>query len=95
MITIASKEAKNRFGEVLDHAQREPVAISKKGRAVAVVLSRQEYERLEQLEEQLLAIRADEALQRAEWLGADKSLQALRDIIDAQTESLVKKCLRF
>ena len=39
---------------------------------------------LEQLDETLLAMRADAALQRAEWLGNDRSLQALRDIVDAK-----------
>ncbi len=40
------REAKKRFGQLLDAAQRRPVAISKKGRAVTVMLSVEQYERL-------------------------------------------------
>ncbi len=39
MKTIAATEAKNRFGAVLDDAQREPIVIRKQDRDVAVVLS--------------------------------------------------------
>jgi prevent-host-death family protein len=46
MKTIAATEAKNRFGAVLDDAQREPVVIRKQDRDVAVVLSMAEFERM-------------------------------------------------
>jgi prevent-host-death family protein len=49
MRKIAALEAKNRFGELLDNAQREPVTIEKHGRPVAVVMSAQEYKDLEAL----------------------------------------------
>nr|NCS28337.1 type II toxin-antitoxin system Phd/YefM family antitoxin [Microcystis aeruginosa F13-15] len=45
MKTLGASEAKNRFGELLDLARREPVKIAKKGRNVAVVLSIEEFER--------------------------------------------------
>lgn len=43
MISIAAKEAKNNFGEMMDTVQREPVTIEKHGRPVAVVMSAREY----------------------------------------------------
>jgi len=43
MEAIAAREAKNRFGALMDAAQREPVAIEKHGRAVAVLMSVNEY----------------------------------------------------
>ena len=46
MTTIAATEAKNRFGELLEVIHKEPVEISKKGRAVAVVLSIKDYEEM-------------------------------------------------
>lgn len=49
MTTIAAREAKTRFGELLDTAQREPVTIEKHGRRVAVVLSASEYDALVQM----------------------------------------------
>ena len=46
MKQIAAREAKNRFGEFLDAAQSAPVQVTKKGRAVSVMMSIQHYERL-------------------------------------------------
>lgn len=39
MRTVTSVEAQNRFGELIDSAQREPVTITLRGRPVAFVLS--------------------------------------------------------
>jgi len=39
MIVVTSVEAQNRFGELLDRAQREPVAVTRHGRTVAYVVS--------------------------------------------------------
>lgn len=44
--TISANEAKARFGQLLDTARREPVVIEKHGRAVAVVISIEDYEEL-------------------------------------------------
>ena len=46
MITVTSVEAQNRFGQLLDTAQREPVAITRHGRAAAFVVSAREMEEL-------------------------------------------------
>ncbi len=46
MKAIAAKEAKNNFGEMLDTVQREPIIIEKHGRAVAIVMSAQEYQQM-------------------------------------------------
>lgn len=81
-MVIAAREAKNKFGELLDTAQREPVAISKKGRTVAVVLSQQEYSRLQAFEDAAWAARADEALRQADFLGTEASVSALKELLD-------------
>ncbi|MBK6638211.1 MAG: type II toxin-antitoxin system prevent-host-death family antitoxin [Rhodocyclaceae bacterium] len=39
MIAITSVDAQNRFGELIDRAQREPVEITRRGRTVAYVVS--------------------------------------------------------
>ena len=49
MTHMAAKDAKNRFGQMLDAAQRGPVSIEKHGRPVAVVISQEEYERMQAL----------------------------------------------
>ncbi len=46
MKQIAAREAKNRFGVLLDAVQSAPVRVTKKGRAVSVMMSIQHYERL-------------------------------------------------
>ena len=48
MHSIPATEAKNRFGELLEAVYREPVAISKQGRTVAVMLSISVYEEMHQ-----------------------------------------------
>jgi len=49
MTKMSANSAKARFGELLDRARREPVIIEKHGRAVAVVLSTEDYDELEAL----------------------------------------------
>ena len=46
MRTISSIDAKNRFGQLLDAAQRAPVTVTKKGRPTAVVMSIEDCERM-------------------------------------------------
>ena len=46
MKTFSALDAKNRFGQLLDAAQREPVTITKQGRPAAVMLSVGDYERI-------------------------------------------------
>ncbi|MEO5923418.1 MAG: type II toxin-antitoxin system Phd/YefM family antitoxin [Bryobacteraceae bacterium] len=46
MKTFAATEAKQRFGAVIDAAQREPVVIRRQNRDVAIVLSPEDYERI-------------------------------------------------
>lgn len=46
MREIAAREAKNRFGQLLDAAQSAPVRLTKKGRPVGVVMSMEQYQRL-------------------------------------------------
>lgn len=47
MINIAAREARANFGKLMDTAQREPVSIEKHGRAVAVLMSAAEYEKIQ------------------------------------------------
>ena len=82
MKTFGASEAKNRFGEMLDLARREPVQIAKKGRSVAVVLSIEEFERFSDLENQLLALKAENAHQEG-FIGTVESETLLSDILNA------------
>lgn len=46
MKTMSARDAKNGFGLMIDTARAEPVLIEKHGRGVVVVVSVEEYERL-------------------------------------------------
>lgn len=43
---VSATEAKNRLGQMLEHCQREPVAIQKNGRRHSVLISADQYEAL-------------------------------------------------
>jgi prevent-host-death family protein len=45
MKTITALDAKNKFGQLIDAAQRQPVTVTKKGRASVIVMSVEDYER--------------------------------------------------
>jgi prevent-host-death family protein len=45
-VEVTATEAKNRLGQMLEHAQREPVFIAKSGRPHSVLISAEQYERL-------------------------------------------------
>ncbi len=47
MSAITATDAKNRFGQLLEMAQAEPVHIQKNGRDVAVIVSPEEFKRLQ------------------------------------------------
>lgn len=59
MKTITSVEAQNRFGELLDNAQREPVTITRRGRPVAFLLSPEDMKDLLDIRRQREQVLAD------------------------------------
>lgn len=80
---LSAKEAKDGFGKMLDAAQRGPVSITKNGRKVAVVLSQEEYDKFEALEDAYWGERA--ALAHSEKsLGTKKSEQLLTELLHAE-----------
>lgn len=90
MRTMSAKDAKNHFGELLLEAQRAPVTIEKNGKPVAVLLSFEEHEQVEQLKlERLRAmiVEADEAVARGEvYEWTDELMAEIRD----EGETLLK-----
>ena len=78
MQRFSAHEAKARFGTLLDTARREPVAIEKHGRAVAVVLSKEEFDDIEAMK-----------LERLRWevqRGIDSSTAG--DVVDVDEREL-------
>lgn len=54
MKTVTAKDAKNRFGQLIDDAQRGPVTIEKNGRPFAVVQSYADFEEAQLLKLEML-----------------------------------------
>ena len=46
MKQLAARDAKNHFGQLLDASQRAPVLLTRNGRAVSVVMSVEQFQRL-------------------------------------------------
>jgi prevent-host-death family protein len=82
MKTVAAKEAKMRFGVLMNTVQHEPVTIEKHGRPVAVVLSVREYEEMK-----MARLRAEPAIGEDQADGgefADNSLEGLNGELDSE-----------
>ncbi len=73
MTQIADREARNRFGQVLDAAQRSPVRVTKKGRPVGVMMSKKQYERLRGAAWERLATAMDATSEEASASGSDRA----------------------
>ena len=61
MQALTANDAKTQFGDMLLKAQREPVQINKNGKPVAVVISIDEYQQMEEIKSNLLQERAARA----------------------------------
>ena len=70
MKTVTAKDAKNRFGKLIDDAQRGPVTIEKNGRPFAVVQSYEDFQLSERMKLDSLRAAVSEAREQyAEGLG--------------------------
>lgn len=72
MQTFTANEAKTRFGEFIDIAQREPVQVLRRDRVVGVLVSAEDYEAMRRF----YANRLQETLDRAGSEAAAKGLTA-------------------
>ncbi|WP_211471758.1 type II toxin-antitoxin system prevent-host-death family antitoxin [Collimonas humicola] len=93
LTTFSAKDAKARFGELLDSALGRPVGITKHDRLTAYVISKNYYEsmvdKLQELEDQLWLLKADAARAKG-FVGAenvDALLSRLRDIDDEENKN--------
>jgi len=66
MQALTANEAKTQFGDMLLKAQREPVQINKNGKPVAVVLSMEEYQAIEEIKQNALILRFEKAKREIE-----------------------------
>jgi len=69
MTTVSATQAKQRFAELIDAAQRGPVLIQRHERDVAVLLSAEEYEEIRRLRAEELIRLTEETSRYAESKG--------------------------
>jgi len=80
-IVFDASDAKNSFGKLIDAAQRSPVAINRRGRRVAFVVSSAD---MEAMEDFYLGMRATEIMRKGKSLGVKASEAYLRKILHAK-----------
>ena len=69
MKTYTANEAKTRFGEFIDDAQRAPVRVMRRDRVVGVMVSAQDYEAMRQFYANRLRQTMDRAAEEAAKAG--------------------------
>ena len=80
-ITFDASEAKNNFGKLIDAAQRRPVAIQRRGRRVAFVVSPAD---MEAIEDFYLGMRAMEVTRTSKSLGVKATRKFLSKILNVE-----------
>ena len=66
MRSMSAHDAKARFGQLLDAARTGPVTIKKHGRAVAVVISKEEFDAMEAVKLEKLRSEVQKGIQAIE-----------------------------
>jgi antitoxin Phd len=78
MYKMTSTEVQNGFGKALQKVALEPVSIARNNTIVAVLISPAEYERLSQLEDYYLGLKALEAKNEG-MIGPEAALKLLNE----------------
>jgi prevent-host-death family protein len=90
MLTVTSVDAQNRFGQLLDTVQREPVVITRHGRTAAFMVSPQDMQEL-QVARSSKRMTAVEAFTAWSQQAAASALPAAGALTDADVVRLVKE----
>ena len=90
LTTFSARDAKTRFGEVLDEALGRPVGITRHDRLTAYVVSKRDFEtlrdRVQELEDKLWLVQA-EAARKEGFASADEVAAFLRTARNIGNES--------
>ena len=86
MKTITATELKTKTGEALDAAQKEPVAIEKNGRPVAVMVPQADYDRLMKLENDYWLARV-EAAEKSGYIGSEATTAFFKEMLKGNAET--------
>ena len=88
MITVSSMDAQNRFGQLLDTVQREPVTITRHGRTAAFIISPRDMQDLQDARRKRSA--AVDAFDAWSQKAAASTLPAAASLTDDEVLRLVK-----
>ena len=88
MITVSSMDAQNRFGQLLDTVQREPVTITRHGRTAAFMISPRDMQDLQDARRKRSA--AVEAFEGWSQKAAASALPAANSLTDEAVLDIVK-----
>lgn len=93
MMTVSSMEAQNRFGQLLDTVQREPVTITRHGRTAAFIVSPQDMADLADIKAKRTQAVAwfEEFFAQAEAAKSSDMCTAARQLSDADVVKMVKE----
>lgn len=83
---VPAREAKNRFGELLDSVQRQPVIITKKGRPVARMIAFVDPKRFEEVEDQIWGEKVLKAEKTGRYLSVKESEAFLKKMMARATK---------
>jgi prevent-host-death family protein len=89
MITVSSMDAQNRFGQLLDTVQREPVTITRHGRTAAFIISPRDMQDLQDVRRKRSA--AVLAFETWSEQAAAAALPAAAELADDEVMRLVKE----
>lgn len=89
MITITLAEVQSRFGELVDRSQREPIAVTRRGRTVAYVVSGHDMQALADVTQRRQEAARWYAQYRSEVLPAAIT-QAAATLMDEDVAGMVK-----
>ena len=78
--TITATIAKTEFATLVDNARKEPITITRNSRAVAIILSPEEYEHLLSIEDMYWGEKAKEA-EKDGYLTVEESEKYLKSLI--------------
>jgi len=88
MITVSSMDAQNRFGQLLDTVQREPVTITRHGRIAAFIISPRDMQDLQDARRKRIA--AVDAFDAWSQNAAASALPAAASLADEEVTALVE-----
>ena len=88
MITVSSMDAQNRFGQLLDTVQREPVTITRHGRTAAFIISPRDMQDLQDARRKRSA--AVDAFDAWSLKAAASALPDIASLTDDEILSMVK-----